>query len=198
LDDLATADAGGGSLRPEFVASTLDELASQDAVFMCDVGTPAVWASPYLAMNGKRRLIGSSNHRSVACPLPQACGGQALDKRRQVISMSGDGGLAMLMGKRLTAKQNQLAIKVIVFNNGAMAFVELEIKAAGVCQFAYTRHPLLPNAIWRCLLDRNHVSLQHHGAEACARLGKGSSARSLSLLISGKRSDFVVRARGQT
>jgi pyruvate dehydrogenase (quinone) len=135
LDDLATADTGDGPLRPEFVARTLDELASQDAVFTCDVGTPTVWAARYLTMNGKRRLIGSFNHGSMACALPQACGAQSLDMRRQVISMSGDGGLAMLMGELLTAKQNQLPIKVIVFNNGALAFVELEMKAAGYVNF---------------------------------------------------------------
>jgi pyruvate dehydrogenase (quinone) len=135
LDDLATADTGDGPLRPEFVAHTLDELASQDAVFTCDVGTPTVWAARYLTMNGKRRLIGSFNHGSMACALPQACGAQSLDTRRQVISMSGDGGLTMLMGELLTAKQNQLPIKVIVFNNGALAFVELEMKAAGYVNF---------------------------------------------------------------
>lgn len=135
LDDLATADTGDGPLRPEFVARTLDHLASQDAVFTCDVGTPTVWAARYLMMNGQRRLIGSFNHGSMACAMPQACGAQALDRNRQVISMSGDGGLAMLMGELLTAKQNQLPVKVIVFNNGALAFVELEMKAAGYVNF---------------------------------------------------------------
>jgi pyruvate dehydrogenase (quinone) len=135
LDDLATADTGDGPLRPEFVARTLDQLASQDAVFTCDVGTPTVWAARYLTMNGQRRLIGSFNHGSMACALPQACGAQALNRNRQVISMSGDGGLAMLMGELLTAKQNQLPVKVVVFNNGALAFVELEMKAAGYVNF---------------------------------------------------------------
>jgi pyruvate dehydrogenase (quinone) len=135
LNDLATADTGDGPLRPEFVARTLDELASQDAIFTCDVGTPTVWAARYLTMNGRRRLIGSFNHGSMACALPQACGAQAIDRTRQVISMSGDGGLAMLMGELLTAKQNQLPVKVVVFNNGALAFVELEMKAAGYVNF---------------------------------------------------------------
>jgi len=135
LDDLATSDTGDGPLRPEFVTRTLNELASDNAVFTCDVGTPTVWAARYLTMNGKRRLIGSFNHGSMACALPQACGAQALDVGRQVISMSGDGGLAMLMGELLTAKQNKLPIKVVVFNNGALAFVELEMKAAGYVNF---------------------------------------------------------------
>jgi pyruvate dehydrogenase (quinone) len=135
LDDLATADTGDGPLRPEFVVRTLDQLASEDTVFTCDVGTPTVWAARYLTMNGRRRLIGSFNHGSMACALPQACGVQAVKRSRQVISMSGDGGLAMLMGELLTAKQNQLPIKVVVFNNGALAFVELEMKAAGYVNF---------------------------------------------------------------
>jgi len=132
---LATDDTGDGPLRPEFVAHTLDRLASQNAVFTCDVGTPTVWAARYLTMNGERRLIGSFSHGSMACALPQACGAQAIDRKRQVISMSGDGGLAMLMGELLTAKQNQLPVKVVVFNNGALAFVELEMKAAGYVNF---------------------------------------------------------------
>jgi pyruvate dehydrogenase (quinone) len=86
-------------------------------------------------MNGRRRLIGSFNHGSMACGLPQACGAQAVKRSRQVISLSGDGGLAMLLGELLTAKQNQLPIKVVVFNNGALAFVELEMKAAGYVNF---------------------------------------------------------------
>src|SRR6202522_910595 len=135
LDDLATADTGDGPLRPEFVVRTLDQLASQDAVFTCDVGTPTVWSARYLTMNGRRRLIGSFNHGSMACGLPQACGAQAVKRSRQVISLSGDGGLAMLLGELLTAKQNQLPIKVVVFNNGALAFVELEMKAAGYVNF---------------------------------------------------------------
>ena len=135
LDDLATADTGDGPLRPEFVTRTLDGLASQNAVFTCDVGTPTVWAARYLTMNGRRRLIGSFNHGSMACALPQACGAQAVDRNRQVISMSGDGGLAMLMGDLLTANQKHLPVKVVVFNNGALAFVELEMKAAGYLNF---------------------------------------------------------------
>jgi pyruvate dehydrogenase (quinone) len=135
LDDLATEDTGDGPLRPEFVARTLNEMASNEAVFTCDVGTPTVWASRYLTMNGRRRLIGSFNHGSMASALPQACGAQAVDGGRQVISMSGDGGLSMLMGELLTAKQNRLPIKVVVFNNGALAFVELEMKSTGYVNF---------------------------------------------------------------
>jgi pyruvate dehydrogenase (quinone) len=135
LNDLATADTGEKPLRPEYVTKILDQLADDDAIFTCDVGTPTVWAARYLTMNGRRRLIGSFNHGSMACALPQACGAQAVAPTRQIISMSGDGGLSMLMGELLTAKQNGLPIKVIVFNNGSLAFVELEMKAAGYVNF---------------------------------------------------------------
>lgn len=111
LDDLATADTGDGPLRPEFVVRTLDKLASHDAIFTADVGTPTVWSARYLTMNGRRRLLGSFNHGSMANGLPQACGAQGVKRSRQVISLSGDGGLPMLMGELLTAKQNQLPSK---------------------------------------------------------------------------------------
>ena len=114
----------------------LDELAAPDAVFCCDVGTPTVWAARYLTMNGNRRLLGSFTHGSMANALPQAIGAQASYPGRQVISMSGDGGLAMLMGDLLTLRQHELPVKVIVFKNNSLAFVELEMKAAGILDFA--------------------------------------------------------------
>jgi pyruvate dehydrogenase (quinone) len=83
-------------------------------------------------MNGQRRLIGSFNHGSMANALPQAIGAQAAQPGRQVIALSGDGGLAMLLGELLTLRQQQLPVKVVVFNNGALSFVELEMKAAGI------------------------------------------------------------------
>jgi pyruvate dehydrogenase (quinone) len=104
-------------------------------VFSCDVGTPTIWAARYLHMNGKRRLLGSFNHGSMANALPQAIGAQVSFPGRQVISMSGDGGLAMLMGDMLSLAQLNLPVKLIVFNNSSLAFVELEMKAAGVLDF---------------------------------------------------------------
>ena len=112
-----------------------DELATEDAVFTCDVGTPTIWAARYLHMNGKRRLLGSFNHGSMANALPQAIGAQVSYPGRQVISMSGDGGLAMLMGDLLSLAQLNLPVKLIVFNNSSLAFVELEMKAAGILDF---------------------------------------------------------------
>ncbi|TCP35896.1 ubiquinone-dependent pyruvate dehydrogenase [Sphingomonas sp. BK235] len=131
LDDLASPRDGEKPLHPQYIAATVDRLAAEDAVFTADVGTPAVWAARYLTMNGRRRLIGSFNHGSMANALPQALGVQGAFPGRQVVSLSGDGGLAMLMGDMLTATQMQLPIKIVVFNNSTLGFVEMEQKAAG-------------------------------------------------------------------
>src|ERR1700691_3309478 len=124
LDDLAVGEPGRTPIHPKYVAKVLDELAAEDAVLTCDVGTPTVWAARYLRMNGKRRLIGSLNHGSMANALPQAIGAQVSHPGRQVISMSGDGGLAMLMGELLTLRQHDLPVKLVVFKNDSLAFVE--------------------------------------------------------------------------
>ncbi|MCX5578996.1 ubiquinone-dependent pyruvate dehydrogenase [Kaistia terrae] len=131
LDDLSTGEPGSGILHPQHVARVVSELASEDAVFACDVGTPTVWAARYLRMNGRRRLIGSFNHGSMANALPQAIGAQAAFPGRQVVTLSGDGGLAMLMGELLSLRQLKLPVKVIIINNGTLGFVEMEMKAAG-------------------------------------------------------------------
>ncbi len=140
LDDLATGEPGHKPIHPQYVARLIDELASEDAIFTCDVGTPTIWAARYLTMNGKRRLLGSFAHGSMANALPQAIGAQVSHPGRQVISMSGDGGIAMLMGDLLSLRQLRLPVKVVVFNNGSLAFVELEMKAAGIMDFATDLH----------------------------------------------------------
>jgi len=136
LDDLATADSNKGPIHPQYVARVIDKLATEDAVFSCDVGTPVIWSARYLTMNGRRRLLGSFNHGSMANALPQAIGAQATYPGRQVISMSGDGGFSMLMGDVITLKQEKLPVKVIIFKNESLAFVELEQKASGFLEFA--------------------------------------------------------------
>ncbi len=130
LDDLATGRPGG-VLHPQHIARVVSELASGDAIFTCDVGLPTVWAARYLAMNGRRRLIGSFWHGSMANALPQAIGAQAAFPQRQVVSLSGDGGFSMLMGDLLSLVQLKLPVKIVVFNNGALGFVELEQKSTG-------------------------------------------------------------------
>ena len=135
LDELATGEPGHRPIHPQYVVKLLDEIASESAVFSCDVGTPTIWAARYLRMNGKRRLLGSFLHGSMANALPQAIGAQCAFPLRQVISLSGDGGLSMLLGDLLTLKQLRLPVKVVVFNNSALDFVELEMKAAGWLPF---------------------------------------------------------------
>jgi pyruvate dehydrogenase (quinone) len=135
LDKLAEDRANQSPLHPQYVAATVDRLAADNAIFTADVGTPCIWAARYLHMNGTRRLIGSFNHGSMANALPHAIGAQASQPGRQVISLSGDGGLAMLLGELLTLRQRHLPVKVVVFNNGALGFVELEMKAAGIVTY---------------------------------------------------------------
>jgi pyruvate dehydrogenase (quinone) len=138
LDDLAVNDRNRTPMHPQFVARTIDQLAADDAVFLPDVGTPVVWAARYLHMNGRRRLVGSFNHGTMANALPQAIGVQASHPGRQVITLSGDGGLAMLLGDLITLRQQKLPVKVVVFGNGALSFVELEMKAAGFVTYGTT------------------------------------------------------------
>ena len=135
LDDAAVNDNNRSPLHPQFVAKTINELADPDAVFVADVGTLVIWAARYLRMNGRRRLIGSFNHGSMANALPQAIGAQASQPGRQVVTLSGDGGLAMMLGDLITLQQLDLPVKVVVFNNGSLGFVELEMKAAGFVNF---------------------------------------------------------------
>jgi len=132
LDELATGLPGRRPIHPQYLTRVVDELASSDALFSCDVGSPTLWAARYLTMNGERRLLGSFNHGSMANAMPQAIGAQLALTGRQVISLSGDGGFSMLMGDLLTIRERKLPVKIVVYNNGALGFVELEMKAAGL------------------------------------------------------------------
>ncbi|WP_369721903.1 ubiquinone-dependent pyruvate dehydrogenase [Bradyrhizobium sp. LLZ17] len=135
LDELAVGRPGGGLIHPQQVAKAISEQAAEDAVFTCDVGLPTVWAARYLEMNGKRRLLGSFWHGSMANAMAQALGAQAACPGRQVISLSGDGGFTMLMGDFLTLVQQRLPVKVVVFNNSALGFIELEQKSTGILDY---------------------------------------------------------------
>jgi pyruvate dehydrogenase (quinone) len=135
LDELAVGTPGKRLIHPQQIAKAISDHAAEDAVFTCDVGLPTVWAARYLAMNGKRRLIGSFWHGSMANAMPQGIGAQAAFLGRQVISLSGDGGFTMLMGELLTLVQHRLPVKVVVFNNGTLGFVELEQKSTGFLDF---------------------------------------------------------------
>ena len=129
LDDLASGTKA--PIHPQHLARVISETATADAIFTCDVGTPTVWAARYLKMNGKRRLIGSFNHGSMANAFAQSIGAQVSHPDRQVVAMCGDGGFTMLMGDFITLTQQKLPVKVVVFNNGALGFVEMEMKASG-------------------------------------------------------------------
>jgi pyruvate dehydrogenase (quinone) len=135
LGELAVGVPGKKLIHPQQVARVLSESAALDAIFTCDVGLPTVWAARYLAMNGQRRLLGSFWHGSMANAMAQALGAQATFPDRQVISLSGDGGFTMLMGDFLSLAQLELPVKVVVFNNSSLGFVELEQKATGFLDF---------------------------------------------------------------
>lgn len=140
LDALAVNDRDRAPIRPEYVADLVDRIADDDAVFTFDVGSPVIWAARYLTMNGRRRLIGSSTHGTMAGALPHAIGAQTPDRHRQVIALAGDGGLTMLFGELVTLTQNNLPVKVVVFNNSSLKFVELEMKGAGIVNFGTDLH----------------------------------------------------------
>lgn len=131
LDALAENGPGSKTIHPQYVTRLVSELAADDAIFTCDVGTPIIWTARYLKMNGKRRIVGSFNHGSMANAMLQAIGAQAACPGRQVVSLSGDGGFTMMMGDFITLVQQNLPVKVIVLNNGTLGFVEMEMKASG-------------------------------------------------------------------
>ena len=135
LDELADGTAGRRPIHPQQVAKAISDHATADAVFTCDVGLPTVWAARYLAMNGRRRLLGSFWHGSMANAMAQAIGAQAAFPGRQVVSLSGDGGFTMLMGDLISLSQLKLPVKIVVFNNGALGFIELEQKSTGFLDF---------------------------------------------------------------
>ena len=135
LDDLAVGTPNKRLIHPQQIAKAISDHAAEDAIFTCDVGLPTVWAARYLAMNGKRRLIGSFWHGSMANAMAQTIGAQAAFPGRQVISLSGDGGFTMLMGDFLSLVQLGLPVKVVVFNNSALGFIEIEQKSSGFLDF---------------------------------------------------------------
>ena len=135
LDELAVGKPGKRLIHPQQIAKALSDQSAKDAIFTCDVGLPTVWGARYLAMNGHRRLLGSFWHGSMANAMAQGIGAQAAYPGRQVISLSGDGGFTMLMGDFLTLVQYGLPLKVVVFNNSSLGFVELEQKSTGFIDF---------------------------------------------------------------
>jgi pyruvate dehydrogenase (quinone) len=131
LDELATPSAHGEPIHPQYLTRLVDAYADPDAIFTVDVGTPTLWAARYLTMNGKRSLLGSFNHGSMANAMPQALGAKAACPQRQVVALCGDGGLSMLMGDLLSIRQLNLPVKLVVFNNSSLGFVAMEMQAGG-------------------------------------------------------------------
>jgi pyruvate dehydrogenase (quinone) len=128
-------------IHPEYIAAQLDELAADDAVFTVDTGMCNVWAARYLTPNGRRRVIGSFRHGSMANALPHSVGAQFADRDRQVISMSGDGGLAMLLGELITVRLHKLPVKIVVFNNHSLGMVKLEMMVDGIPDYETDHEP---------------------------------------------------------
>ncbi len=135
LDELARGEPGRKPIHPQYLTRVVDELAAADAIFTCDVGLPTLWAARYLSMNGRRRLVGSFSHGSMANAMPQAIGAQLSHPGRQVVALCGDGGFSMLMGDLLTIRSRRLPVKLVVYNNSSLGFVEIEMKAAGLLDF---------------------------------------------------------------
>ncbi|WP_022926998.1 pyruvate dehydrogenase [Patulibacter americanus] len=146
LEKVIEAYTGDGKQRtpihPEYVADTLDELAADDAIFTVETGMNNVWAARYLTPNGRRRVMGSFWHGSMANALPHAIGAQLAQPGRQVVSMSGDGGLAMLMGELLTVRQQRLPVKIVVFNNSTLGMVKLEMLVEGLPSYGTDHDPV--------------------------------------------------------
>ncbi|HWN31299.1 MAG TPA: pyruvate dehydrogenase [Pseudonocardia sp.] len=122
-------------IHPEYVAALLDEAIADDAIVTVDTGMCNVWAARYLSPTGRRRIIGSFRHGTMANALPHAIGAAHAYPDRQVVSMSGDGGLTMLLGELLTVAEHNLPIKVVAFNNGSLGMIRLEMMVAGYPSF---------------------------------------------------------------
>lgn len=128
-------------LRPEYITKLISDHAEPDAIFTVDTGTPVIWAARYLQALGKRRIIGSFKHGSMACALAMAIGAKAAYPSRQVIALCGDGGLSMLPGDILTLLQEKLSVKVFVYNNASLDFVAMEQQAIGMMPTGTGLHP---------------------------------------------------------
>jgi len=131
LNERATV-GDGTTIRPQYLTALIDHYADDDAIFTADGGSPMVWVLRHTRATAARRTIVSLTHGTMANAMPQALGAKKAFPQRQVISLSGDGGLTMLMGDLLTAVQENLAVKIAVFNNGSLGFVELEQKVEGL------------------------------------------------------------------
>lgn len=127
-----------GRVRPELLAATLDRHAAADALFTSDTGMATTWLARFVRMSGGRQLLGSYNLGSMANAMPQALGAQALDRGRQVVAFCGDGGVSMLLGDLITAATHDLPVKLVVFDNGSLGMVRLEMEQVGLPAYGTT------------------------------------------------------------
>ena len=160
-------------LHPEHAANILDELAADDAIFTVDTGMCNVWAARYITPNGRRRVIGSFIHGTMANALPQAIGAQMANPGRQVVSMSGDGGLGMLLGELLTVTLHRLPVKIVLFNNSSLGMVKLEMLVDGLPDYETDHAPVDYSAIARAA-GIHSVRIEKPG-DLRAGLGEGLS-----------------------
>ncbi|MCQ9353193.1 pyruvate dehydrogenase [Corynebacterium sp. 153RC1] len=145
-------------IHPEFIANIIDEEAAPNAIFTVDTGMCNVWSARYVTPNGAREMLGSFRHGTMANALPMAIGAQAADTSRQVVSFSGDGGLAMLLGELLTVKLHELPTKIVVFNNSSLGMVKLEMMVEGLPEFQ-TDHPQVDFAAIAAAVGIKHVRI---------------------------------------
>lgn len=133
-------DNPGKRIRPEVLAAAINRHAAADAIFTTDTGMSTVWLARFVRMTGERRLVGSFNLGSMANAMPQALGASALDRQRQVVAFCGDGGLSMLLGDLITAVSHELPVKLMVFDNGRLGMVKLEMEQVGLPEYGTVLH----------------------------------------------------------
>src|SRR5271168_838667 len=135
LDQQADLARSADHIHPQAVARAVSDLANRDAVFVLDTGLNTLWSANWIRQSGSQRIIGSFNNGAVGTALGQANGIQALDRARQVIALTGDGGFNMLMCEFLTAVHHKLPVKVIIYNNSALGLIRLEAESVGIVPF---------------------------------------------------------------
>jgi thiamine pyrophosphate-dependent acetolactate synthase large subunit-like protein len=135
LDKQADLGRSKERIYPQAVARAVSDLASADATFVFDTGLNTLWSANWIRQNGSQRIIGSFNNAAVGTALGQANGVQVLDRSRQVIALTGDGGFNMLMGEFMTAVHHRLPVKTVVYNNSALGLITLEAESIGLVPF---------------------------------------------------------------
>jgi thiamine pyrophosphate-dependent acetolactate synthase large subunit-like protein len=135
LDKQADVARSKDRIHPQSVARLAGDLADDDAVFVLDTGLNTLWSANWIRQRGLQRIVGSFNNAAVGTALGQGNGIQVLDRSKQVIVLTGDGGFNMLMSEFLTAVHHKLPIKVIIYDNGALGLISLEAESIGIAAF---------------------------------------------------------------